>query len=550
MVFVVTTGCYVLDMSPSPTWIDTNSDGIHLTYAARYLYPAHKGSAPLYLLLGHLMVQLPMGTDFWKMVLMSVIGTVGACLAIYLIIRLMLKDKKNNRVYAIIGMIIFAGSALIISQTVIAKYYPLVSMCGLFGYYFALKKKWLWSTVALGAGIAIHPIIVFFIVPLLVFNFRKYFTWKSALIIAGFMMFYLYVPLVTRFNPSPLMWGNSTIPEQIRDMLSTAGMLTGGLAIYDLPKRVLETIGIIGVSLGLALIIDVWWMAKEGKKWWKNQLTWLFLLPIIYFITDLSPQTYVYMYPAIAFGAIIAVIQLEKMNKVWLWSIVAIAVIMFGYNVNYFDIGRTLDKNMSATKFMNVELPKINGEGAIFIPKQDWEWAATFSYNKDNGKDIIPVCYGTLASEQYRQMLKDEGVRMNDEIGVDMPQRADLIAESIIEDNSNVWTTVTTDASTYGAEVVVANFNNSSFVGKIYPTTTRLTSVKWTPDSPYGIITGSIEVTKWVMFDEGNRSMFVLGMLGFIGFAFAWFVDMIVFKKKEWKIENVKDKFKNKEDVK
>jgi len=540
--FVIIAGVLVNDMAPLATWINTNSDGVHLTYAAKYLYPAHKGSAPLYLLLGHLFQMIPLGSDFWRMVLISVIGTMGCCLLIYAIVKELMKDNKQKRLWGILAAFIFVASALVFSQSIIAKYYSLTAMFGLLGYWFVLKKKWLWATAALGAGLATHPIILFFIIPLGLFNFRKFFTWKSALIMVGFCLFYLYVPVVTKWNPSPNMWGNTTPSSQIVDVGSTALMLTGGLAIYDFPKRILDTIGLVGICLLLSLIPIGIWIIKD--KHWKNQLTWLFLLPIVYFMGDLAPQTYVYMYPAFAFAGVIAVMQLSKMNWRFVASIVGVTAVMFVFNAYYFNIGTTLDKNLMANEFVTKELPKISGSNAIYIPQQGWEWAAIFPYNKETNQNILAVCTGDLGSEIYLNQLLDNGIKLNMEENVDMPKRADLIAESIIEMNPNVWTTVGNDPQDYGAMVVKASKNNSPFVGKSYITQKQLTAVRWNIDNPYGIITGHIEVSNWVNFNQSNRSMLILGMMGFIGFAFCWFVQKIVFEKKEWRLGNVKDKFK------
>ena len=68
----------LLDLAPDATWVNVDSDGIHLVYAAKYLVPAHKGSAPLYLLLGHFMLYLPFGTEFWRLALLSALGGVTA----------------------------------------------------------------------------------------------------------------------------------------------------------------------------------------------------------------------------------------------------------------------------------------------------------------------------------------------------------------------------------------------------------------------------------------------------------------------------------------
>ena len=87
LTFGAISGVLFLLATPDITWINTDSDGVHYIYAAEYLYPAHKSSAPLYLLLSNIFLRLPFGTEAWRMALISVLsGIVGGWL-IYLTIR-------------------------------------------------------------------------------------------------------------------------------------------------------------------------------------------------------------------------------------------------------------------------------------------------------------------------------------------------------------------------------------------------------------------------------------------------------------------------------
>ena len=115
VVFGTIFGVFLLLATPDFTWINTDSDGIHYTYSAKYLYPAHKTSAPLFLLLGNLFLKIPFGTDAWRFALLSVFASTASTIFIYLIIREKLKDNSSKRMYALMGSLIFGSSALVIS---------------------------------------------------------------------------------------------------------------------------------------------------------------------------------------------------------------------------------------------------------------------------------------------------------------------------------------------------------------------------------------------------------------------------------------------------
>ncbi len=531
--FSIVAGVLLNNAAPSPVWINTNSDGIHLTFAAKWFYAAHKTSAPLYLLLGHLFLYIPFGTEFWRMALISVIGTSIGSVFIYLIIREHLKEQKWARLYALIGVVIFAGSALVMSQSIIVKYYSLTTMFGLIAYYLLLRKRYTWCMVLLGAGIATHGIILFTAIPLFVFN-KKLRKWSSLVILAGFALFYLYAPLVARFNPPPInMWGNLTPSSQFVDVYSTMAMLSGGLAIYDIPKRILDTIGILGVSLGMALVVIIVYFIRTQRRW-KSQLFWMFSLPIIYYLVNLAPQTYVYVFPSIAYGAIIACIQLPKMKRYWLVATAIVAIGLFYFNVWYFDIGKQLDPNLSATEFYTQELPKIP-DGQILMPQYGWEWTATIIYNQEEHRNIVPVCVDSVASSAYREVLAQEGIKFDD-VGVatqwDSFQKQNELAASIVRLNDNVWTTVPTTPETYGAKVMQTN-HDESIVTKVI--TESPGQIHWKPSNPYSMITGAVEIKEWNFITLSTYSCLFFMEWGTFGYFAYWLLTKLFAPKKKSK---------------
>ena len=537
LTFGAISAVFIICLIPDITWINTDCDGPHYIYSAKYLYPAHKTSAPLFLLLGHLFLMLPVATEAWRFALLSALASIGTCIFIYLSV----KHHINNKWYALIGTLVFGSSALVISQSTIIETYALVTMFGTAAYYFSIKKKWLLTALMLGAGGAIHHLIGIPILVLWITNkeFRK---WKYFGIMASFLLFYLYIPITNR---PPYMWQspNGTLATGfISDNLSTMLMLWGGLSIWELPKRILDTIGVLGVSLTLALIPITTYLKK-----WKDPLFWLFVIPIMYYATNLAPQTYVYMMPSIATGAIMAGVGLSKIGKHYAGRIIhnkntkviAIAItcssiIMLGFNCNYFDVGRTLDPELSARKFWNEELSKVP-DGQILLAQQGWEWAMVYPYNKDEGRDIIPVGIGTLASKQYRDTLRSLGVIIDSPSKeLNLIQTQNFVLQSIMDNNKNIWTTLPTTTRTYGAEAVRIEGYEAQVIQTPKSIDKDIIPIQWKPSNPYNIITGAIEVDEWIYIVFSNYSVLTFTMLGVIGFIPVWIGWQLIVKKKKW----------------
>lgn len=537
LVFGAIFAVLMIDLIPDITWINTDCDGPHYIYSAKYLYPAHKTSAPLFLLLGHLFLMIPIATEAWRFALLSALASMGTCIFIYLSI----KHHTNNRWYAIIGILVFGSSALVISQSTIIESYALTTMLGMGAYYFSIKKRWWLCAIFLGAGLAVHTLGIIPIIIILIAN-KEFRCYEYCGIIFLFLLFYLYIPIT---NKPPYMWqspNNSLGTSFITDNLSTLLMLFGGLSIWDLPKRIFDAIGILGISLTIAVI-----PLSIALKKWKQPLFWLFVLPIAFYVTNLAPQTYVYMMPSIAAGAILAGIGLKELQKHPTWishgfnGILAITLIgMLAFNCVYFNVGKTLDPNLSAREFWNKELPKIP-DGQILLAQQGWEWAIVYPYNKDTNKNIIPVCIGTLASKQYQNTLHEMGVKFDiPEEELNLIQLQNFILQSITQNNKNVWITLPTDTSTYGAKVARIEGHEEELTKTPKSIDIDVVPIQWKPSNPYDIITGAIEVDEWTYIVFSNYSVLTFVMLGTIGLVPVWILYMIIAKKKKWSFNTAK----------
>lgn len=470
--------------------------------------------------------------------LMSVLGTMGSLVFIYLIVRYLLRDNPKARLYALVSALVFGGSALVISQSTIIETYTLATMCGVGAYYFALKQKWVWASVMLGLGLAVHPFLAFIVWAVLFVAFKELRNWRRYGLTILFFSFYLYIPIVKLLGNDIGMWGNTTTGGFLEGTLGMVLMHTGGLSVWDFPKRAIDTILILLISFGLGVVPLVWHFIKA--KHWKYHLLWLVLIPIVYFATDIGQQTYVYMLPSIAFGSIAIGVGLSKMRKQWAFATLGVAIVLLGFNGWYFNIQR-LDPEMSAMKFYN-DLDKIpNGDKFL---GGGWTWAMVWVYNKEEGRNILPISTDALPSDEYVEILREKGIRVVDTYNMTPfhPKTSEEFeaAKKQIDDskgyitkqgeravsvavyNEGVWIAKETKPEVYQYEIVPAK-GNEDYIGRwigqeIVP------EWKWKPSNPYLFISGALEVREWHHILWSNRSMLHIAFYAMLGYGLIWLV--------------------------
>ncbi len=564
IVFGFILAIFMIDLNPDFTFMCKAADSMGYIYSAHFLYPSYHTSPPLYLLVSHLFLMLPFGTDAWRMGLVSVVSSMGACVFIYLIIRKMLADAKNAKWYALLGVLIYGTSALVICQTIVVQTYATVCLLASGAFYFAIRKQWKLVGLMVGIGLAVHLLMGF--VWLIMMGYKEYRkNWKALLITFSFAIFYIYIPLTNR---PPYMWFPA--PEQVNsvwafitDTISTIDFVVGSLAIWDFPKRILDTIGIMGVSIGVITIVPIIYYFRHNKVL-KNPLFWLMIFPIILFATELDMNTYDYMMVSIPFLSIIACVGLHDLIKRYdvtteykdsfgnvymtkiqaggrlLAGITALVIVGFGiFNCLYFDIGRTLDSNMSTARLYYQEFEKIP-DGAIFMPNYAMEWEAIYLYNAETGKHIYPICMDILPSENYREQLKKDGIKFIDSTNPNYSIMGRETAQSIVAMNENVWVTVSTIPETLQTDVVPANHDISLVEilteEKLHEIADK-PKILWKPWSPYSILTNSCSVKEWrnQLLSTWNVRLFACLGIG------SWFV--------MWMIEKLQKRRKLREEV-
>lgn len=532
IIFGFVFGVLMIDLNPDFTFINKAADSIGYIYSAEYLYPSYHTSPPLYLLVSHLFLMLPFGTEAWRMGLVSVLSTIGACIFIYLILRHQLNGKSNSKFYSLLGVLIYGLSALVICQSVIVNTYATTCMLAAGAYYFSIRKQWKLMALLLGVGLAVHLLSFFTFAVMFVAHkeYRK--NWKALLITFSFVVFYLYIPLTNR---EPYMWLPSpdevnTIWAVITDTLSVINMLIGSLAIWDVPKRIFDIVGIIGISIGVITIIPLVYYFRHNKIW-RNSLFWLILIPIIVFFGELDMNTFDYTMVAMPFLSVAICVGLSLLveryhfkAKVFAAATLAVVVGLGAFNCWFFDIGQNLDQGLSATKLYREEFNKLP-DNAIFMPNYAWEWEAIYKYNKDYDKNIYPICIDILPSDMYRKKLKEDGINLTDSEAKNISIKASEVAKSIVELNDNVWTTQVYDARTFGTAVVATN-HNSNLVANVDKERIKQIienpQIQWMPYNPYEIFTTEIFIEKWGYCLYSTWNVRVFASLIVIGLFLNW----------------------------
>ncbi len=523
----------LIDLAPDITWMNTDSDGAHYIYAAKYMTTAHNTSAPLFLLLGRLFLFLPFGTEAWRMGLISVLATTGCTVLIYMVVRHHLIDNPKARLYAIIASLIYGGSALVISQSTIIESYALATMLSVGAYYFALKKKWVSVSIAIGLIWAIHTIFAWTTWLVLFITYKELRNVILVIITLLFLAFYAYIPITAAINSDLQMWDNATFSSFFGGAWGVLWFLTGSLSVWDLPKRIIDTIGILGVSLGLGFvvfIIGLWRMRKTNKA-----LLFLVLIPIAYFATNLAAQTYVYLMPAIAFGSIIIGITLSRMHISWSYVTMLVAGGMLVFNANYFDIDRQLDPEMSAMKFYNEELAKIP-DGDIYMGG-GWTWAIIYLYNQEEGRNIIPICSSTLISEIYLQKLEGMGIKLERSNSDSLISRQGEVEVSIARLNDGVWIAKEVKPEVYQYKIETAK-GNEDYIGKWIGQEVE-PEWKWKPSNPYKFISGQIEIMEWHHILKSTHNCRFLFTWAVFGYFMFWIADRYLTGRKKRKQHEV-----------
>ena len=304
-------------------------------------------------MVGHALTQFPAQNIRQAAHTLSILSAVSAaitCLLLYL------ETRK------IIAPIIFMGVGLVVSQSTIIETYA-TTTCLMVAMYYWRNNKYLFLLPAILA-IGIHHLAGLALLPLIIYRKER----TDILVLLG-ALWYIYYPFALRPDAG---WSS----EPWYKYFAGQNFLIGGIdpiSSQGLLLRLKEFAIIFVGGLGLATLC----LHKIRDK----LLALLILLPIIYYITDLPPQTYVYMMPAFAFIAI-GVAKTLGNNIILITG----ALILISFNIQMYDIGRTLDPSPTSARYYLDQLNYLDNGSIVYAPHRGWE--KVLSWNVQPGQQV------------------------------------------------------------------------------------------------------------------------------------------------------------------
>jgi len=384
---------YVCLSSKVWSWLFVSGDSGDWLAASTWWMNCQPYGSPLYVLLGHLMNAIPFGELPLKMTLvLSVIPASITVAVVYLIV----KRITSNLKIALVSSLILLGAAIPLSQATVLEEYALSSMFITTAFYFYLQDRKKLTILMLALGSAIHIIVICITGLWLIVTFiteRKgvlsWLKYSWIFIVCGILPYSLVLILMyadtPRFLSGHLSWA------AINNYLSSTDTI-GTLSIWEAPKRLLQFIGIVCVSLGLALLPlwiglkNVW---KESKKYTVVLATIIFSVWI--YITDNDPSTWTFMnfsFPLIVVIIALGLSKLQPLHSKIVGFGACGLIILNGFFLN----ANTLTNEYPlATEYEQAlkDLP----DGSFVICFSGGNYTLANYYVLAQGKQVVPLFY-------------------------------------------------------------------------------------------------------------------------------------------------------------
>jgi hypothetical protein len=322
-------GLYFRTLSPGLTWANDGADGGDLIAAIETGGVPHPSGYPTYLLIGSAFAKLPVGSAAFRLNLFSSACMVLALLAFYQLV-LALTD---SRYIASLSTLTFGSFPLVWSQALITEVHALQTLLTVLVLLFFLSNssraiRGFLGGITFGLALGNH-LSGIFLIPFLFINnqSQKMALLKRAVGLCLGLGVYLVIPMRAH-NQSPVNWGNAVdwhgfwwlvSGEMYQGRLShfSAAYLAAGL--QEWAHFMIGQLGIPGLAIGLLGLALLFRPSRLylGTVWLAVSYS---LFSIVYF----SPDSYVYLIPALmAFAVWIGLginFALEKFSTPQIWS--------------------------------------------------------------------------------------------------------------------------------------------------------------------------------------------------------------------------------------
>jgi len=444
--FGIITAYYIVGIAPDMTWLSQGGDAFDYVIGAQNMWAVRPTGYPTYILLGWLFERLPFN-PFWNLGLFSALSSVATCVFIFYTIKhlvgppsigsiekpmregmtyskselgSLLQQKFVKQLAPYLGALTYAGSFLVWTQSVVPEVYALTTLLMVMATYFALKGKWYVCAAVLAVGLGTHHIVVFAVVPLLVYFLyqkRQRLTTARTPICLGIgllgMLSYLQTQLCVVGEQT-----TSGLGRVVQNSLGTLGFL------YALPLnytwwRLGEFIPILLTSVGTGLVLL--FFLKWNKK--IALLITLTVLPISYYALGVIPMWVVYMVPGLAFLSILIGVGASRFPyKRILPVFLVVPVILMVLNLTFYDLGRSVDPEPTTARQFYTQLEDIPDDAIFYIHTWGEPWLVTYYYLVENNFRFDMVFQSEIihSGEHHTAYLESLGLCMPEAPGHDL----------------------------------------------------------------------------------------------------------------------------------
>lgn len=367
------------------TWVSAGGDGPNLMLAAKYWTISHATGQPLYTVLSALWLRLvPLGSDWWRLALMSAFFASATAGLLYTITRSWLAP------------LVFISAGVVVSQSSIVEVYSLVTFLIVLVWWLHQREYRSWAYAVVGLGLAVHHLVGYLFLALLIKDYLARRTlWPSLWAIIVGLPWYAYIPLANR--PPYIFIAGESFQDYVHYFLGL-GSQAFGLAVMDgrfsLSEDFRERIwDLARTLLALGPVLLLGWFAV--RRQWRKRMVLLPILALLYafhWFGSLDPVWFSYGMISMALLAIIV----GQHQRNWQLRSVCVVFCLFAVALNLwlYDVGGLIDPDHSAEGF-RAQLSELPENAAVWTNAgRGWEAVTVALYNADHGTHLDPIWVG------------------------------------------------------------------------------------------------------------------------------------------------------------
>jgi hypothetical protein len=412
IVWLVSFAYYSILSSKIFTWIFTSGDSGDWLASSIWWMNCQPYGSPLYVLLGQFIHFIVPNNLIIGMTLgLSVLPASITVLVVYLIVK-----KLANVKCALVSVLVLLGSAVFLSQAIILEEYAISSMFVACAFWFYINDKKKLTVLMLALGSAVHVIVIIISVVWLIANFREIKQWLHTIpiyIVFGILPYSMV--LILMYLDTPRLLAPSLSLEGLDNYLGSTGTI-GSLSLYEAPKRLLQFVGVVCMSLGFAVL--PLFFAFKGVVGKKSMLVCIatVLVTVWLYITNGDPSTWTFLNFGFPLIIVLIGIGLSKMEKAHM------KVVMYGALGLILLNGVFLNANVLSHEYpLATEYEKSVSnlpENSYLVCNSGGQYGLANYYFMAEGKNIIPVFYSadTPTYEGMLELVKEQnkGIKLDD----------------------------------------------------------------------------------------------------------------------------------------